>query len=57
MNALVLWLPGAALIIVGALLLGLQQLEMAPALVLVGIGAVLETVGVVLWVRQRRTRR
>jgi hypothetical protein len=51
MNALALWLPGAAL------LLATQQLDLASSRVLVGVGAAIETLGVLLWVHQRRTAR
>jgi hypothetical protein len=35
------------------LLLAFGQLALTPALAIVGIGIALETVGVLLWVRQR----
>jgi hypothetical protein len=57
MNALALWLPGAALVILGALLLATQQLDLTSSLVLLGVGAAIETLGVLLWVHQRRTAR
>jgi hypothetical protein len=53
MNALALWIPGSLLIVAAALLLALGQLTLTPALALMGVGAALETVGVLLWVRQR----
>jgi len=53
MNALALWIPGSLLIIIGVFLLVFGQLTLTPALAIVGIGTALETVGVVLWVRQR----
>lgn len=53
MNALALWIPGSLLIIIGVLLLAFGQLPLTPALAIAGIGIALETVGVVLWVRQR----
>jgi hypothetical protein len=53
MNALALWIPGSLLIIIGVLLLAFGQLPPTPALAIVGIGIAVETVGVVLWVRQR----
>ena len=53
MNALALWIPGSLLIIAGALLLALNQLPLAPALAVIGVGIALETVGVLMWVRQR----
>jgi hypothetical protein len=57
MNALALWIPGAVLIVAGALLLGLQRIELAAALALIGIGAALEALGVLLWIKQRSPRR
>ncbi len=57
MNALVLWVPGTALIIVGALLLALGTLEFNLALAVIGIGVALETVGTLLWIRQRKPPR
>ena len=54
MNALVLWIPGTLLIIVGALLLAFSRLDLSAALAVIGIGIALETVGTLLWVRQRR---
>jgi hypothetical protein len=53
MNALALWIPGSLLIVAGALLLAFGQLPLVPALAIIGSGAALETVGVLLWVRQR----
>jgi hypothetical protein len=57
MNALALWLPGAALVMLGVLLFATQQLDLTSTFVLLGIGAAIETLGVLLWVRQRRTAR
>jgi general stress protein CsbA len=57
MNALALWLPGAALVMLGVLLFATQQLDLTSTFVLLGIGAAIETLGVLLWVRQRRTSR
>jgi membrane protein DedA with SNARE-associated domain len=55
MNALALWIPGTALIVAGAVMLAVGQLELGSALVLIIVGAVLETAGILLWIRQRRT--
>ncbi len=57
MNALVLWVPGTALIIVGAVLLALGRLELNLALAVIGIGVALETAGTLLWIRQRKSPR
>jgi hypothetical protein len=54
MNALVLWIPGTLLVIIGAVLLGLARLDFSVALAVVGVGIALETVGTLLWVRQRK---
>jgi len=54
MNALALWLPGTLLITVGALLLAFGRLDLSVALAVIGIGIALETVGTLLWVRQRK---
>ncbi|MEO8186061.1 MAG: hypothetical protein ABI580_01700 [Burkholderiaceae bacterium] len=54
MNALVLWLPGTLLVTIGALLLGLGRLDLAVALAMIGSGIALETVGTLLWIRQRK---
>lgn len=56
MNALVLWIPGTSLITIGALLLALGRLDLAVALAVIGIGVALETVGTLLWIRQRIPR-
>jgi membrane protein DedA with SNARE-associated domain len=56
MNALVLWIPGTSLIIIGALLLALGRLDLGVALAVIGIGIALETVGTLLWIRQRVPR-
>jgi membrane protein DedA with SNARE-associated domain len=56
MNALVLWIPGTSLIIIGALLLALGRLDWAVALAVIGIGIALETAGALLWIRQRIPR-
>ncbi len=57
MNALVLWIPGTLLVIVGALLLALGRLNLTVALVVIGFGIALETVGTLLWVQQRNPTR
>ncbi len=54
MNALVLWIPGTLLIIIGAMLLGLGRLDFTSALAVIGVGIALETVGTLLWIRQRK---
>jgi hypothetical protein len=57
MNALVLWIPGAVLIVAGALLLALQRIDLVAALTLISIGVALETLGLLLWLKQRGPRR
>jgi hypothetical protein len=54
MNALALWIPGTLLFIVGAVLLALGQFGFGASLALIVAGAVLESAGVLLWVKQRK---
>lgn len=54
MNPLVLWIPGTLLVILGAILLALGRLDLDVALALMGVGVALETVGTLLWIRQRK---
>ena len=54
MNPLVLWIPGTLLFVIGAVLLGLGRLDFGTALAVIGAGIALETVGTLLWVRQRK---
>ena len=54
MNALVLWIPGTLLVVIGAVLLGLGRIDFSIALATIGVGLALETVGTLLWVRQRK---
>jgi hypothetical protein len=54
MNAMVLWIPGMLLIVIGALLFALERLDLSVALAVIGIGMALETVGTLLWIRQRK---
>jgi hypothetical protein len=53
MNPFLLWVPGVALIVLGALLLATGALGTTAALVLIGIGVTIESAGVVLWLRDR----
>ena len=53
MNPFLLWVPGVALIVIGALLLATDTLGTTAALVLIGIGVTVESAGVLLWVRDR----
>ena len=53
MNALALWIPGTLLFVVGAVLLALGKLDLGGTCV-IGVGVALETVGTLLWVRQRK---
>ena len=57
MNALVLWIPGTLLVIAGALLLAFGRLDLTAALAIIGVGIALETIGTLLWVRQRKPAR
>jgi membrane protein DedA with SNARE-associated domain len=54
MNALVLWIPGTLLITIGALLFALGRFDLSLALAVIGVGIALETVGTLLWIRQRK---
>jgi len=54
MNALVLWIPGTLLVVVAAVLLALGRVDLPIALVVIGFGIALETVGTLLWVQQRK---
>ena len=54
MNPLVLWIPGTLLFVIGAILLGLGRLDFGVALAVIGCGIALETVGTLLWIRQRK---
>ena len=57
MNALALWIPGTLLVMIGAVLLGLGRLDLPVALAVIGGGIALETVGTLLWIRQRKAPR
>lgn len=57
MNALALWLPGTALIVLGAALFASGRLDWTPALAVIAIGVAVETAGVIVWLRQRRNAR
>jgi len=54
MNPFILWVPGVLLILVAALLLALNRIELVPALIAIGIGVTIESIGVLLWLRGRR---
>jgi hypothetical protein len=56
MNPFILWVPGVALIVIAALLLALNRIEMVPALIAMGVGATIESIGVLIWIRERRGR-
>jgi membrane protein DedA with SNARE-associated domain len=56
MNPWVLWIPGSLLIVLGAIFLGLRTVEVPAATVLIVIGAVLESSGVLLWIRERNRK-
>jgi membrane protein DedA with SNARE-associated domain len=55
-NPFVLWIPGVALIVAGALLLASGQFDTTTALAVIGLGVAIETAGVVLWLRGRSRR-
>lgn len=57
MNGLALWIPGTVLLILGAVLLAFGTLELPLALAVIGAGVALETVGTLMWVRQRNPPR
>lgn len=54
MNPLVLWIPGTLLFIISTVLLGLGRLDFDIAIAVIGVGIALQTVGTLLWVRQRK---
>jgi membrane protein DedA with SNARE-associated domain len=54
MNALALWVPGTLLVIVGAVLLALGQVGFGAGIAIIVVGAVVESAGVLLWVKQRK---
>ncbi len=54
MNALALWIPGSLLFVAGLLLLVFEQVSFGVGLAIVAAGLALETVGVLLWVKQRK---
>ena len=56
MNPWVLWIPGSLLIVLGAVLLGLRTVEVPAGIVMIVIGAVLESSGVLLWIRERNRK-
>jgi hypothetical protein len=57
MNALALWIPGTLLVIVGAVLLALGQVGFGAAIAIIAVGVAVESAGVLLWVKQRKTAR
>jgi hypothetical protein len=57
MNPFLLWVPGVALIVLGALLLATDTVGTTAALILIGIGVTIESAGVLLWVRDRPRKR
>ena len=54
MNALALWIPGTLLVVVGAGLLLLDQVGFGTAIAIIVVGVVVESAGVLLWVKQRK---
>ena len=57
MNALALWIPGTLLVVVGAVLLALGQVAFGAGIAIIVVGAVVESAGVLLWLKQRRVAR
>jgi hypothetical protein len=57
MNAFSLWVPGTLLVVVGAALLALGRVGFEAGIAIVVFGAVVESVGVLLWVKQRKAPR
>ena len=57
MNALALWIPGTLLVFVGVVLLALGQVGFGAGIVIIVVGAVVESAGVLLWVKQRKAAR
>ena len=55
MNALALWVPGTLLVIVGAVLLALGQVGFEAAIAIIVVGVAVESAGVLLWVKQRKS--
>lgn len=53
MNALALWLPGSLLLLIAVVLLALGRLDLPLGMAVAGAGLALETLGVLLWIRQR----
>lgn len=54
MNALALWIPGTLLLLIGVALLVVGEISLSTAVLMIGAGAALETIGTLMWVRQRR---
>jgi hypothetical protein len=54
MNPLHFWLPGTLLFVVGLVLLFTGTLGLGAAVAITMIGATLESVGIVLWLRNRQ---
>ena len=54
MNALALWIPGTLLFLAGVALLVLDQVGFSAGIAIVAVGLALETVGVLLWAKQRK---
>lgn len=57
MNPFLLWVPGTALIVIGVVLAGQGIVSMLAGLTIAGAGVLIESIGVVLWLRERRSRR
>ena len=55
MNALALWVPGTLLVVVGAVLLALGQVGLGAGIAIIVVGTVVESAGVLLWVKQRKS--
>ena len=57
MNALALWIPGTLLVVVGAVLLALGEVGFGTSIAIIVVGVAVESAGVLLWVKQRKTAR
>ena len=53
MNPIALWAPGALLLVLGFVLLVLEQVSLTGGLAIIVLGVLLESTGVLLWVKQR----
>jgi uncharacterized membrane protein len=54
MNPLLLWIPGTLLLLVGVALIFTQSVSFGAGIAIAMVGAVIESVGILLWIRNRR---